>query len=117
MIKFPNGVNTNEISCNSSLFLVALFGHGPDQLRVAHNDVKQAWQAGYRGQGVTVHVHDQFAQGGLWANLNGTLKDRDYKYMTHGDVVSDVVARTSPSASVVKRQWEDGNIALRTAGV
>lgn len=79
-----------------------------------HTDVKQAWQAGYRGQGVTVHVHDSFVADKLWANLNGTLKPRDYKFMTHGDVVSDVVARTSPSASVVKRQWEDGNIALQT---
>jgi hypothetical protein len=79
-----------------------------------HADVRQAWRSGYEGQGLTVRVHGQFAAGGLWANLNGTFKARDFTYMPHGDVVSDVVERTSLSASVVKRQWEDGNIALQT---
>lgn len=79
-----------------------------------HSDVKSAWRAGFQGQGVTVHVHDQFGGDRFAVNLNGTGRYRDYVAMTHGDAVSEVVRRTAPLASIERKQWVDGNIALQS---
>lgn len=84
-----------------------------------HNDLKGAWQQGYKGQGTTIHIHDEFTtrnvreisgarnafEGWVWSTFR-------HGRVTHGDAVGTVAGRTAPLADIESRQWDNGNIRL-----
>ena len=76
-----------------------------------HTDVMNAWRSGFKGQGTTVHVHDQFNGAPTSVDLNPGLALN--QYATHGGMVSEVVRRTAPLANIERRQWINGNISLQ----
>lgn len=87
-----------------------------------HNDVRGAWQQGYKGQGVTIHIHDEFTnrytreisgarntfEGWEWSAFR-------HARVTHGDAVAAVASRTAPLADIESRQWVNGNITLHNS--
>lgn len=80
-----------------------------------HTDVGSAWRSGFQGQGVTVQVNDDLSGvigGRSWVNLNGANRSPTFVLMTHGDIVSEVVRRTAPLASIDRSQMLQGNIGL-----
>ena len=80
-------------------------------------DVKSAWDMGFKGQSVTIHVHDDFIQSKLMANLEITsTTSRSFNLsrqeMTHGDAVKTIARLTAPDATTTANQWVDGSITL-----
>lgn len=83
-----------------------------------HSDVKDAWQQGYKGQGTTIHIHDEFTNRNV--RQISTARNRwmsssflGYENVTHGDAVGTVAGRTAPLADIEYKQWVNGNITLR----
>jgi subtilisin family serine protease len=83
-----------------------------------HSDVRSAWQQGYKGQGATIHIHDDFVGSRVNAisgarNAWESIWWRNTETMTHGEAVATVASRTAPLAHIESRQWVNNNLQLQ----
>jgi hypothetical protein len=104
-----------------TLFIAALVfcsaTHAQTSYLWQHSDVKNAWNQGFKGQGVKITVHDEDNQKIMNANLNFQNRWDPYlnfnrTNMSHAEAVRQVAQLTAPDAQVEKKQWDNGTIVL-----
>lgn len=76
-------------------------------------DVKNAWTQGYKGQGTTITVVDDFSNSSRFSgNLGTGVLNQGHGYWTALEA-----AMIAPEAKVVKRNWSSTSVALNPSGL
>lgn len=78
-----------------------------------HTEVGSAWQAGYRGQGVTVTVVDDFKSN---SKFKGNLAAK-VETLRHGEWTSKESSLVAPTAKVVLQDYSTGQKVALNAGL
>lgn len=104
-----------RLSTLATLTLLAFPGLGMAQASQPwmSSDVQSAWNLGYKGQGTTITVIDDFSNSSRFSGNLGSGR----LYQGHGQWTSLEAAMIAPSANVVARNWASTPVTLAQEGL
>lgn len=107
-MKPVNSHPRRKLSVIVGLLSVAFAAQAQSSYSWMSPEVGKAWNLGYKGQGATITVVDDFSGDSPFSGNFGTGE----KYQGHGDWTSLQASMIAPEAAVVQRNWSSEAVSL-----